>query len=198
MEIVEIELAQLEAHPLNSNVMGAEMVAKLAAHLKRTGRYPPVIVRRVGGSEAASGGEKHQILDGHHRVAALRSIGASRARCVVWEVDDEEALLLLATLNRLSGQDDPRKRSKLILALSGRRGVPVRNLSVQLPERGEQVEALANLSERPRLVKAREVDDLPVSVHFFLMPEQRDRLEAKLRAMGGAREWALMKWVDGS
>lgn len=196
MEIVEIELAQLEAHPLNSNVMGSEMVAKLAAHLNRTGRYPPVIVRRVDGSEAASG--KYQILDGHHRVAALRSMGATSARCVVWEVDDEEALVLLATLNRLQGQDDPRKRSKLILALSGRCGVPVRELSMQLPERGEQVVALAHLADRPRVVKAREVDDLPVSVHFFLMPEERDRLEAKLRAMGGAREWALMKWVDGS
>lgn len=197
MEIVEIDLTALEAHPLNSNVMSQEMVAKLAAHMRRTGRYPPVIVRPLSSYNAASGGERFQILDGHHRVAALRSIGAIQARCVVWEVDDEEALLLLATLNRLQGQDDPRKRAALILELRRRRGVELRGLSVMLPERGEQLAALANLAERPRAMPARIVDDLPVSVHFFLKREERHRLEAKLRAIGGAREFGLMKLVDG-
>ena len=37
---------------------------------------------------------------------ALRRLGRASARCEVWAVDDDEAMLLLATLNRLQGRDD--------------------------------------------------------------------------------------------
>ena len=197
MQTIEIQLSALQAHPLNSNVMSQEMVTKLAEHLRRTGRYPPVIIRPVTHSEDTTA-QQYQILDGHHRVAALRSIGATTARCVVWEVDDDEALLLLATLNRLQGQDDPRKRAALILELRTKRGSELRELSALLPERTEQLTALTNLADRPRVVPARQVDDLPVSVHFFLPRDQRDRLETKLRAIGPSREAGLMKLVDSS
>ncbi|MBE3071108.1 MAG: ParB N-terminal domain-containing protein, partial [Planctomycetes bacterium] len=56
---------------------------------------------------------RYQILNGHHRAQALRELGHTHARCDVWEVDDAEARLLLATLNRLEGRDDPGLRARL-------------------------------------------------------------------------------------
>ncbi len=95
-----VPLNELVAHPLNSNVMPEEFQAKLRAHIKRTGRYPFLVVRPHPEEPG-----KYQVLDGHHRVAILRELGHTEARCDVWEVDDREARLLLATLNRLQGQE---------------------------------------------------------------------------------------------
>ena len=83
-----VPLDDLTAHPLNANVMSEELQAKLTAHIKRTGRYPFLVVR----PHLEQPG-KFQVLDGHHRVDILRSLGHREARCDVWDVDDREAKL---------------------------------------------------------------------------------------------------------
>ena len=42
---LQVALADLLPHPLNSNVMPAEYREKLLAHIRRTGRYPFLVVR---------------------------------------------------------------------------------------------------------------------------------------------------------
>ena len=105
----QIPLDDLVAHPLNSNVMPPEYREKLVAHIRRTGRYPFLVVR----AHPTEPG-KYQVLDGHHRVGVLRELGHTEARCDVWDVDDREAKLLLGTLNRLEGQDQPLRRAQLL------------------------------------------------------------------------------------
>ena len=196
MDIIDISLSQLVAHPLNSNVMERALFRKLVEHVHRTDRYPPVIVRPLKGAAGqGAGSEVFQILDGHHRVAALRELSRSAARCVVWDVDDDEASLLLATLNRLQGQDDPRKRAVLVATLQ-ERGATLAGLAQALPERIEQLESLLRLSRPPEPARPpRALDELPVAVHFFLTPVQRSALNARLRELGGTREEALMRLV---
>lgn len=192
MTLVEIPLSQLLPHPLNSNVMARPLLAKLVEHLRRADRYPPVIVRPI---QCEQPGDWFQILDGHHRVAALRQLQRASARCVVWEVDDDEAAMLLATLNRLQGQDDPRKRAALVATLQDRGGA-LATLAQRLPERVEQLESLLRLNKPPALPRAPQpLDELPVAVHFFLTPAQRTMLNARLRELGGTREGALMRLV---
>ncbi len=105
MNTKQIEIDLLRPHPANCNEMPANLLAKLAGHIEKSERYPPIIVRLLGD------GDGYQILDGHHRVMALRKIGRAEACCVVWEVGDDEALVLLATLNQLRGGDDVFKRA---------------------------------------------------------------------------------------
>jgi len=109
-----VPLDNLLPHPLNSNVMSPDLQAKLRAHIKWTGRYPFLVVRPPPDEPG-----KYQVLDGHHRVAVLRDLGHTEARCDVWQVDDREAKLLLATLNRLQGQDQPLRRAELVHELLG-------------------------------------------------------------------------------
>ena len=40
-----VPLANLHPHPLNANVLPEDLRAKLKAHIKRSGRYPNIIVR---------------------------------------------------------------------------------------------------------------------------------------------------------
>jgi hypothetical protein len=222
MELIDIPLDRLERHPMNSNVMPGELMAKLTDHIGRTDRYPPVIVREIApGAPATRSGaqssddsavspalcrprngqggqeQRYQILDGHHRVEALRRLKRTSARCVVWEVTDDEALLLLATLNRLQGRDDPHRRAALVAELAGLRRVDARELAEVLPERAEELASLLSLRAAPPALRGpRALGEMPVCVHFFLKPAQRDALEGALRAMGGPREAALMRLVD--
>jgi len=138
----QIPLEDLTAHPLNSNVMPEDLREKLRAHIKRTGRYPFLVVR-----PHPSEPSRYQVLDGHHRVAILKDLGHTEVRCDVWDVDDREAKLLLATLNRLEGQDQPIRRAQLIHELLGEMNLD--DLAGLLPETDKQLEELHALLEFP-------------------------------------------------
>lgn len=173
-----IPLDDLVAHPLNSNMMPPDLQAKLRVHIRRTGRYPFLVVRPH--PEAVG---KYQVLDGHHRVAILRDLGHTEARCDVWEVNDREARLLLATLNRLQGQDQPRKRAELIHELLGEMSLD--DLAGLLPESDKQIEELHALLEFPAdevaLFLEQQAEEaekvLPRVLTFVVTPEQEELIE---------------------
>lgn len=201
-EVVALPLSALIAHRDNCNVMQGEAYEKLKTHLKQHDRYPPVIVRKknktseVLTGDTAEDTELYELLDGHHRVKALRELGRKTVRCVVWDVDDNEAKILLATLNRLRGRDDPRKRAALLASLSS--GFDRGELLRKLPESPEKLKRLLELDrdQGPRLSVPKPLETMPVAVYFFLLPEQKSRLDAALRLQGGTREEALMAMAE--
>ena len=196
-QIIHIELDRLRPHPMNSNAMGEAMLAKLTTHIERTGRYPPLIVRREPGRGDPETLPLYQVLDGHHRWAALGRLGHKRAACVVWEADDEQALVLLSTLNRLEGRDDPRRRAAVIERLREWVGCDAPGLARLLPESSGQVRKYLSLSRpAPAPATSRPLADMPAAIHFFLTGEQRRRLETALRSIGGTREEALMEMAE--
>jgi len=135
-KVVLIPLDQLVPHPMNPNVMAPELKEKLAANIKATGRYEPPIVRRLPDGI-------YQILAGHQRADVLRALGYTHAACLVWDVNDHEALLLLATLNRLRGEDVPAKRAALIAELEAHQSLA--ELARLLPENETDLEATLQL-----------------------------------------------------
>lgn len=178
-----IPLDQLIAHPLNANVMSEELREKLRAHIKRSGRYPFLVVRPHPKEP-----DRFEILDGHHRVGILRELGHTDARCDVWDVSDREAKLLLATLNRLEGQDQPVLRAQLIHELLGE--MSLGDLAGLLPESDRQLEELHSLLEFPAEEIAALLEDqaneeekvLPRVLSFVVTPEQEELIERAIEA----------------
>ena len=138
--LVRVPLDALHPHPANPNLMPEERLEKLTRNLEREGRYPPLIARphpeRVG---------EWQLLDGHQRVAVLRRLGHAEAVVFPWPCDDETALVLLATLNRLEGEDVPAKRAELLAELTGL--IPPDELAALLPEDASSIEETISLIE---------------------------------------------------
>ena len=173
-----VALDDLVAHPLNSNVMPPDLQEKLRVNIQRTGRYPFLVVRPHPEEKG-----KFQVLDGHHRVAILRDLGHTEARCDVWQVDDREAKLLLATLNRLQGQDLPIRRAQLVHELLGEMSAD--DLAGLLPETDKQLEELHALLEFPAdeiaaqlAAEAEEAEKvLPRVMTFVVTPEQEQIIE---------------------
>jgi len=196
MTLQWIPLDALEDHPENTNRMPPHLVEKLQAHIARTGRYEPLVVRPMPGIEAngdrslALAGEarntpRYQILNGHHRARVLRDLGHTHARCDVWEVDDEEARLLLATLNRLEGRDDPSARAVLVSRLS--EGRSDEDLARLLPEPPDAVARLRKLAEPPPPPADPDAaSPLPRPMTFFLDEDQAATVREALGAARGA------------
>jgi len=160
-----IPLDALEPHPENSNRMPLPLLEKLKGHIRRTGLYEPLVVRPLNNDG------RFQILNGHHRVRALRELGHTHARCDVWEVDDAEARLLLATLNRLEGRDDPSARARLVARLA--EGRSAEDLARLLPEPPDAVERLLRLAQPPPAPLAPDtLEPLARPMTFFLTEEQ--------------------------
>ncbi len=129
-------LSKLASHPLNANLMSHELKAQVKANIRATGRYPPVIVRPMQDGT-------FQILDGHQRDDVLRELGEATAVCYLWPASDEEALVLVATLNRLEGDDVPGRRATLIAELASHHTLA--ELAQLLPESEAELEAAMEL-----------------------------------------------------
>jgi len=185
-----IALDKLRPHPENANCMTNDVMRKLTDHLRESGRYPPIIVR----PHPQHDGE-YQILDGHHRVLALRELGHAHANCDVWDVDDAQATMLLLTLNRLHGEDDPAKRGKLVKQLA--KEIDIDELAKRLPDSTDRLHKLMALTDgAPPPAPPPKVDDMLHAVTFFLTGNQRRTLFRKLDAIDHDRATALVRVLE--
>jgi ParB/RepB/Spo0J family partition protein len=172
--IRSIAMERLLAHPDNPNRMSGANFAKLLGNIKRSGRYEPIVVREHGEREGF-----FQILNGHHRCRALAKLGYSHVDAVVWDVDDEQADILLATLNRLTGTDEPDKKLVLLRRLSSR--MEAKQLAKLLPQSCKQIKQLISL-KRPTGPVNVSAEHLARPMVFFLNDSQYQVIERALTA----------------
>jgi len=136
--VQSIELDKLVAHPGNPNRMSEVSFRKLVRNIERTGLYEPLIVRPHPERQ-----NHFEIINGHHRLKALSQLGYKSAAAMVWDIDDEQVDVLLATLNRLGGSDVLSKKIELLKRLTERFGEV--ELSKLIPQTAKQIERLQNL-----------------------------------------------------
>jgi hypothetical protein len=148
---------------------------KLLGHIERTGRYEPLVVRPCPGRAGF-----FQIINGHHRCEALRTLGHKTADVVVWDVDDEQTDILLGTLNRLNGRDVLDQKLALLRRLNER--LPTCKLARLLPQTLSQLERLVGAQAVPR-VKQRQADAFAIPLVFFVDERQQRTIEEALSAL---------------
>jgi len=170
--IRSIPLERLDAHPDNPNEQSRVNFGKLVRNIERTGRYEPLIVRPSPDKAGF-----FQIINGHHRCQALMRLGYEAAECIVWDIDDKQTDILLATLNRLVGSDNLGKKLKLLKRLNKR--LDSGELAKLIPQTQKQIERLANLKipSTPAKINAKSFANPMV---FFLEDEQQQIVENAL------------------
>jgi ParB/RepB/Spo0J family partition protein len=174
-QMQSIVLDKLVAHPDNPNRMSKANFAKLVRNIRQTGKYEPLIVRPCPGDA-----ERFQIINGHHRAKALQELGYTHADVLIWDIDDRQTDILLATLNRLHGSDMLEKKLALMKKLSSQ--MQAKQLARLLPQTARQLERLANFSSlRDKLPKAPAAPKpLAAPCVFFLSDEQLADVEDAL------------------
>ena len=170
--IQSIALDKLTAHPDNPNQQSRVNFAKLVRNIERTGRYEPLIVR-----PCPDKADRFQIINGYHRCHALTKLGYKTADCIVWDIDNEETDILLATLNRLGGSDELCKKLTLLKRLNKR--VESAELAKLLPQTARQIERLANLKmpTAPAKINAK---CFAIPLVFFVNDTQQKQIEKAL------------------
>ena len=177
--LLRVPLARLHPHPANPNVMEAGQLELLERHIGREGRYPPLLARphpELPGH--------YQLLDGEQRRGVLARLGHEHALCYIWPCDDATALLLLATINRLRGDDLPVERAALLTELDAL--MPRDLLASLLPEDATQLERtleLVDLDPERLLAEltaaaSREAPDSPRTISFAVAREDEPVIES--------------------
>ncbi|HLB72779.1 MAG TPA: ParB/RepB/Spo0J family partition protein [Sedimentisphaerales bacterium] len=170
--IRQVALNRLVAHPDNPNKMSGSTFAKLVRNIERTGRYEPLIVRPYRRKKG-----RFQIINGHHRLEAIKKLGHKTAAAIVWDVDDEQTDILLATLNRLSGSDVLAKKIALFKRLTEK--MNARQLGRLLPQTPGQIKKLIDL-KMPKAPAKALPETLANAMVFFVSDEQKKVVEDAL------------------
>jgi ParB-like chromosome segregation protein Spo0J len=170
--IQSIALDKLDFHPDNPNKQSRVNFTKLVRNIERTGRYEPLVVRpsleRMG---------HFQIINGHHRFSALAKLGCETADCIIWDINDKEADILLATLNRLGGSDQLGKKLKLLKRLNNK--MATGQLAKLLPQTAKQIERLTNL-KRPSAPTKLNAKHFANPLVFFVSDTQQQQIDRAL------------------
>ncbi|MGD8499191.1 MAG: ParB/RepB/Spo0J family partition protein [Phycisphaerales bacterium] len=174
--VSRIAIEKLVAHPDNPNRMSKGNFAKLVRNIERTGRYEPLMVRPCPGKTG-----HFQIINGHHRCQALRELGYETADVIVWDIDDRDTEILLATINRLGGSDILEKKRALLRRLNYR--TQARDLARLLPSTRRQIERLSHLKvpTTPAKVTA---NCFANPLVFFVSNEQQKTVQEALSLAG--------------
>jgi hypothetical protein len=196
--IVSLPLKKLHPHPANPNRISQARFNSLVRHIETTGQYEPLTVRAHPSKAGA-----WQILNGHHRLRALKHLHRTHADCVVFTADDHSAELYLLSLNRLGGRDNLYKKAKLIERLCQTRSS--RELARWLPDSKTAIEKLNALSKNQPLPKAGTSAPALKPMTFFLTDAQHTLLGRAFEKAGhnetpaartGRRIGALMQIVQ--
>jgi ParB/RepB/Spo0J family partition protein len=166
-----VAIEKLVAHPDNPNKQSRVNFAKLVRNIERTGKYEPLIVRPHPERK-----EFFQLINGHHRCKALEQLGYKEANVIVWDVDNEQTDILLATLNRLGGSDELSKKSSLLKRMS--ENFKTKELCKLLPQTARQIEQLVNL--KVPAAPAASAGNFLNPLVFFVDDEQKRTIEDAL------------------
>lgn len=153
--LIEVPLDRVLDHPLNSHVVTVRDREKLANNIRRSKRYPPLVVRELTEDSEHYPGEPghYQILDGHQRRLIFEDLvgeGFTQFESVLCDdwtpITDEEALIALATLNSW-GASAPRRRAELLHQIS--RFTALQDAAQILPENQRQITDAMKLLKQP-------------------------------------------------
>jgi ParB-like chromosome segregation protein Spo0J len=190
-KLLSIPIKDLLPHPMNPNQMSDQAFKKLVAHIERSGNYEPIIVRSHPTKKGL-----FQCLNGHHRAKALQQLGYDSADCIAWDVDDKQALILLTTLNRLTGGDLLEKKAAIVKELS--KTYDTRKLSAMLPDSRKSIERLKSIKKATKLPKVEDRQFLTPMV-FFVDGETKtiidDVLETAIDPGQKANKAQARAWV---
>jgi ParB-like chromosome segregation protein Spo0J len=195
--VTSIPIDRLVAHPGSPNRMSKRNFARLVRNIERTGLYEPLVVRPCptkschsceSSSPEAQGQAKHgcfEIINGHHRLRALKQLGFEAVDAVIWDVDDAETDILLSTLNRLGGSDVLEKKLALLDRINC--NMHAREMAKLLPFTRSQIEKLRNVKIPPAPTEI-DVKNFAVPMVFFLSAEQRQIITEALASAPAGNE----------
>ena len=106
LQVIEVPIEQIVPDPTNPNAMTDEQMKALKKSMKKQNVQPLVI------------DQDNNLIDGHHRLQALKELGFKTAPCVIKKVKDAiERKMWRQVFNKLRGEHDKTKDKLDIMAI---------------------------------------------------------------------------------
>jgi hypothetical protein len=116
-KFAEIPIDNIDANPWNPYHMTAEVFNDLVENISDAGMNQAILIVPVEDDKGRETG-RFRIIDGEQRLLALRLAGAERVPCmIVSNMDEDEQKFQTLKMNRLRGEIDKKKFSKLVEGL---------------------------------------------------------------------------------
>lgn len=146
LHIEQVPVDALQPSDHNPRRMDAEERAKLERSIAEFGLVDPIIVRREG----------HDVIGGHQRLVAARSLGLATVPCVFLDVTAERGNLISLALNKIQGTWDEDLLARLLGELDR---IPDIDLTVTGFD-GDDIKSYAAILEAESLAGKQEDFDL--------------------------------------
>lgn len=193
MTVLALDL--IDPAPRNANVMDATMLAVLTAALKEAHARgedlrQPILVR------PKADGVRHEIVDGHHRVAAAQAAGFDTVPVVIRQMTDDEAARTAIAMNKIRGELNLGVVGEIFADLAGQGVMPEELATTGFS--ADEVDSLIRAAlehpddelppdmegqaSKPKPGAAPETWELEVS---FADRKDRDRVRRTARKLGG-------------
>ena len=182
--IQSVPIDSLIENPNNPNRMSKTSFAKLVRNIERTGLYEPVIVRKADSRseglrrKTTENRKQYEIINGHHRVKALRQLGYKNADVCIWDINEQQCDILVATLNRLSGTAILDKKLAILSRLSKK--LDAKKLAELLPLTAGQIKRYRNLKP-PEAPQKPDRDIFAEPVVFFVNARQKKFIDCAIQ-----------------
>jgi ParB family transcriptional regulator, chromosome partitioning protein len=174
----ELALADVRSSSLNTRRKLAQ-IDELAASLAAHGLLQPIVVCQVGG--------EFEVVAGHRRLAAARSLGWQSIPAIVRSSNDDAYLLTL--VENLQRMDlTPREEADALAVLVRQRGWSTRQVAAAIQRSQALVSKRLRVFEDPMLAPAVLANELSISAaEELLSVPERQRYEILARAI--AERW---------
>lgn len=139
MEIKNIKIEDITPNPWNPNEMTEAVFHHLKKEYKRIGYIQPVVVRPNKG--------KFEVIDGEHRYKAAKEFGLKSIKCVVVEMDDNQAKITTINMNKIKGTDNPLKLYNLIQSLQ--EDIKIEDLSTTINIPKSEIDMIGMMNDLP-------------------------------------------------
>jgi ParB-like chromosome segregation protein Spo0J len=136
VKIISAPIGSLRDAPTNANRLSDAKYRELVTSIRRIGFVVPIVARDLGNGDI-------EIVDGHHRVKAMRELGEVEVPTLLVQGEEDPRLIALA-LNRLRGETDLAAASRIIEELL-ETGLTHADLSISGFTDREMIELVASL-----------------------------------------------------
>ena len=120
MQIQDIKIQKLKPAEYNPRIMDDKELEKLRRSLKEFGVVEPIVINK-----------DMTVIGGHQRLKVLRAMKRTEVPCIILDIDKKKEKLLNLALNRISGDWDQEKLSKLIKGISNYENIKLSGLDTE-------------------------------------------------------------------
>jgi ParB family transcriptional regulator, chromosome partitioning protein len=138
MKTVELRIENILAAPWNANNMDDRTIQRLKESISRYGLLQPLVVRPLDKSQ-------YEVLSGNQRLKVLKENHLSCVPCIIVNLNDAEAMLLVQALNGIHGEDDLAMKGMMLKNILA--SIPKEKVLSLLPETAESLIALSTIGQ---------------------------------------------------